>query len=74
MSRDDVILVVRKILNQQRIYYVFHANATDHWEDDSWGCFITDKTKYTYSRAYALVLAHNLQKKIQTEYGVREVI
>ena len=31
MSRDDVILVARKILNQQRIYYVFHANATDHW-------------------------------------------
>jgi hypothetical protein len=73
MSRDDVILVARKTLNHKRIYYVFHANATDHWEDDNWECFITPEAKYTYSRAIALITAHDLQKNLLTEYGVREV-
>lgn len=73
MSRDDVILVVRKSLNKRHIYYVFHANATLHWEDEEWNSLILNNSKFTFSRGKALILAHNKQKKLQTEYGVREV-
>jgi len=69
MSKDDVILVIHK----KNKYYVVHANATDHWESDNWGCFITPEAKYTFSRAKALIIGHNMQKTIMSEYGVREV-
>lgn len=69
MSADDVILVIRKTSK----YYVVHANATDHWESDNWGCFVTPDAKFTRSRAKALIIAHDMQKNINSEYGVREV-
>lgn len=69
MSADDVILVIRKSSK----YYVVHANATDHWESDNWNCLINPETKYTFSRAKALIIGHDIQKKINSEYGVREV-
>jgi hypothetical protein len=73
MSRDDVILVVRRPLNRNYVYYVFHANATLYWEGEEWNALILNSSKFTYSRSKALILAHNKQKKIHTEYGVREV-
>ena len=68
MSRDDVLLVVQK----ERRYYVPHANASYEWEEPE--KLIQPESKFTYSRARALVLAHNKQKKLDTEYGVREVV
>jgi len=73
MSRDDVILVVRRTLNKKYVYHVFHANATLYWEGEEWNALILNSSKFTYSRSKSLILAHNMQKRIQTEYGVREV-
>jgi hypothetical protein len=73
MSRDDVLLVIQKKKNTQYIYYVLHANASWHWCTDEWDTLITPESKYTYSRARALVIAHNKQKKLDTEYGVVEI-
>ena len=69
MSRDDVLLIIKK----KKKYYVLHANASFHWCSDEWDTLITPESKYTYSRARALIIAHNKQKKMDTEYGVVEV-
>jgi hypothetical protein len=66
MSRDDVLLVVQK----ERRYYIFHANAS--YDLDNPENLIQPDSKFTYSRSKALVLAHDKQKKLDTEYGVRE--
>ena len=73
MSRDDVILVIRKKKDNRHIYYVFHANASLYWHEEEWNALILETSKYTYSRAKALILAHDKQKKLDTEYGVVEV-
>jgi len=73
MSRDDVILVIRKQKNKKYIYYVFHTNASLHWHGENCNSLILDNSKYTYSRAKALILAHNKQRKLNTEYGVVEI-
>jgi len=69
MSRDDVLLVIKK----QRKYYVLHTSASWHWCSEEYINLITPESKYTYSRPRALVIAHNKQKKMDTEYGVVEI-
>ena len=73
MSRDDVILVIRKKKDNRPIYYVFHTNADLYWHGEEWNALILNTSKYTYSRAKALILAHDKQKKLNTEYGVVEI-
>ncbi len=73
MSRDDVLLVLHKKKDNRPIYYVFHANADLYWHGEEWNALILNTSKYTYSRAKALILAHNKQKKLDTEYGVVEI-
>jgi hypothetical protein len=73
MSRDDVLLVLHKKRNNRSIYYVFHANADLYWHGEEWNALVLNTSKYTYSRAKALILAHNKQKKLDTEYGVVEI-
>lgn len=74
MSRDDVLLVIKRRENKHYIYYVFHANASIYWHAEEWNALILKSSKFTYSRSKALILAHNKQKKLNTEYGVVEVI
>ena len=73
MSRDDVLLVLHKKMDNRSIYYVFHANADLYWHGEEWNALVLNTSKYTYSRAKALILAHNKQKKLKTEYGVVEI-
>lgn len=74
MSRGDVLLVLHKKKNGCPIYYIFHADADLYWHGEEWNALILKSSKYTYSRATALIMAHNKQKKLKTEYGVIEVI
>ena len=69
MSRDDVLLVAHR----QSVYYVLYANASWDWDSGEWEKLIKPESPYTYSRAKALLIAHNKQKKLNTEYGVREI-
>ena len=66
MSRNDILWVIKK----QKKYYVLYVCAD--LDDDEVDCLINPQTKYTYSRSTALILAHDKQKKLGTEYGVRE--
>lgn len=66
MSRNDILVIVKK----QKKYYVLHVCAD--LDSDEIDKLITIKTPFTYSRSTALILAHNKQKKLETEYGVRE--
>ena len=66
MSRDNIIVVLNKINK----YYVFYVDSCDCGFYDN---LIKPSSKYTFSRGKALIRAHNLQKKLNTEYGVREI-
>ena len=65
---NNVVLV----LKYEKYYYVLHCNAIKHWYGGHWEELIDDETLYTYSRAKALVIAHNKQRKLNTLFGVRE--
>lgn len=69
----SVILVLNKTSNNKKIYYVVHADVDTHESSENWGAFITSDSFCTYSRAIALITAHDMQKALQTEFGVREV-
>ena len=64
----DVMLVVK----DNKRYYVLHCDAYVHWYRKNWYDLIGHDTPYTFSRAKALVVAHNKQRKSNTAYGVRE--
>ena len=51
-----------------------NLNADSEW-DEGWikSKITTENNKFTLNRATALLIAHNMQKKINTEYGVREL-
>lgn len=76
MSRNNLILVIYR--RSSGTYHVVpNANA-----DTDWSCmgaiYILFKDKkakfrFTRNRATALILAHNMQKRLYTEYGVHEV-
>ena len=74
MSRNNLILVVSKrdgTSGRRRYHVAFCENADTQW-DYEYAVFITTAYKFTYSRAKALVRAHNMQRRLDTEYGVRE--
>ena len=71
MSRNNVILVA----SYNNRYYVFNRlNADTEWNTDYVHNRIKNEDlKYTKHRAKALVIAHDYQKKYDTEYGVHEI-
>ena len=75
MSRNNVIVVARiKDTDNRNKYYVLHdLNADTEWNEDWLAKKITETEKFTPSRAKALIMAHNIQNKIKTEYGVHEI-
>lgn len=72
MSRNDLILVIHD--KYKKMYYVVHSrNADDDWHHNGAVCLIKKGMKFTTDRGKSLILAHNMDRKINTEYGVREV-
>lgn len=72
MSRNNLIAVTRR---RGRYYVLARINADEQW-DRAYCRRQIDANRvkrWKSSRADALVLAHDLQKKYETEYGVREV-
>ena len=53
-------------------YYVF-ATDDSSVTKDNWTSFVEAEQKFTYQRAKALAIAHNLHKRIQTRNGVWEL-
>lgn len=76
MSRNNVIIVARiKDENNRNKYYVFpDLNADEQWAEVYIKKKIAESDKFTPSRAKALVMAHNIQNKLKSEYGVHEFI
>lgn len=73
MSRNNIILVANVKLKNIKYYYVFVLECAD--EDFNTFCAnkIKEQTqKRTRSRTTALILAHDKQREIDTEYGVHE--
>lgn len=71
MSRNNLIGVIK----HRRMYYVLRdLNADNEWNYEN--CVNRIGREDTVSRSrrgQALCAAHNLQRAIQTEYGVREI-
>jgi hypothetical protein len=80
MSRNNVIIVARY---KGRYYVLPNLNADRAWEDE----FLLEmlqkdqkdpndqsghQLKSTHNRGRALVIAHDFQKELDTEYGVHE--
>lgn len=72
MSRNNLILVAEDKRYTRTYYYVIVINDADADAKEIAIKTIRKKPKRTSSRAVALVLAHDIQKKIRTEYGVVE--
>lgn len=71
MSRNNLIVVIH---SKGRWYVVPDCNADTEWSEEFARCHVGDESsKFTNSRATALIRAHNLQRKLDTEYGVREL-
>ena len=72
MSQNDVILVIKY---KGRWYVVGRAcNADNEWTDEFATEFVkNEENKFTYKRGDALCRAHDLQRKLDTEYGVWEI-
>jgi len=75
MSRNNLILVVNDDRFLSTWFYVFsNINADTEWNKKYAIKRIRLKiTKRTNCRATALLLAHDIDKRIGTEYGVREI-
>ena len=71
MSRNNVIIVVR---HERRYYVLCNLNADTEWNREYciWRIEKGDVPSKS-RRAQALLLAHNLQRIADTEYGVREL-
>lgn len=71
MSRNDVIVVIRF---DGRWHVCFPMNADTQWNVRACIDHIRQQRSLAHnSRAHALVSAHNVQRKLGTEYGVREL-
>jgi hypothetical protein len=71
MSRNNLILVIKKA---DRWYVIPDADADTQWNEEFASHHINLPTsRFTKSRANALLRAHDLQNRIDTEYGVREL-
>ena len=76
MSRNNVIVVAasRNNLKKDLRYYVFFDLCMDtEFTEDYIREMVTLTNKSTKDRGKALIIAHDVQKKIETEYGVREI-
>ena len=76
MSRNNVIVVAasRNNLKKELRYYVFFDLCMDtEFTEDYIRKMVTLTNKSTKDRGKALIIAHDVQKKIETEYGVREI-
>ena len=76
MSRNNLILVVRdKRFGRKWCYVITDVCADTQWNLTFARKYIKEKVHpRTKDRGTALILAHNLQQRIQTEYGVNEMI
>lgn len=79
MSSDDTILVIRT-LNPNRknggptyLYRVVWVQAAENYGDIEHVKKYVPQDRVTASRQRALVIAHNMQKRHHTEYGVSEM-
>lgn len=70
MSRNNLILVAH---TARRSYVLVDVNADTEWNQQFARGAIQTATKYCVKRSRALLLAHNIQNRLETEYGVREV-
>lgn len=72
MSRNNLILVIYD--KYRKMYYVARdVNADTEWSTESAVYLFQQGTSFTRNRGKALILAHNADRKLQTEYGVREI-
>lgn len=70
MSKNNLVLVAYCVY--RKVYYVIpNANADLDWSPR--GAANIKKKKFVRDRGRALILAHNIDNKTKTEYGVREV-
>jgi hypothetical protein len=70
MSRNDVILVIR---SHRRYYVAAYVNADTEWNVEYARRVVDTSGGWVRSRARALVLAHDMQRRDESEYGVREL-
>ena len=72
MSRNNLILVIYD--KYRKMYYVTRdVNADTEWSTESAVYLFQQGRSFTRNRGKALILAHNSDRKLQTEYGVREI-
>ena len=75
MSRNDLVLVICDRRHGQPHFVVVEgANADLDWNMDAAARLASDPSfPRLRSRARALVLAHDIHNRAQSEYGVREM-
>ncbi len=70
MSRDNVIAVAKY---KYKYYVLPNLNMENQFNIDYIKQMLDSKNcKFTRDRGKALIIGHNIQKKINTEYGVNE--
>ncbi len=71
MSRNNLIIV---ILLEKLWHVLVDMNADTEWSTEACkDCATRGTTRVFKTRASALVYAHNKQRLLNTEYGVREI-
>tara|TARA_B100000287_G_scaffold374320_1_gene374066 strand:+ start:1114 stop:1338 length:225 start_codon:yes stop_codon:yes gene_type:complete len=71
MSRDNVIAVAKY---KYKYYVLANLNMENQFNIDYIKQMLDSKNcKFTRNRGKALIIGHNIQKKIDTEYGVNEI-
>tara|TARA_B110000014_G_C20106228_1_gene581767 strand:+ start:27 stop:251 length:225 start_codon:yes stop_codon:yes gene_type:complete len=71
MSRDNVIAVAKY---KYKYYVLPNLNMENQFNIDYIKQMLDSKNcKFTRDRGKALIIGHNIQKKIDTEYGVNEI-
>ena len=71
MSRNNLILVAH---TARRSYVLPNVNADTEWNKEFAMSEVQKADrKYCHKRSRALLLAHDIQNRLDTEYGVREI-
>ena len=77
MSRDNFIAVAKQVNSNNNKYYYYvipNLNAETQFNKEYILQYIlSNNSKYTTNRGKALCIARDIQKKIDTEYGVNEI-
>jgi hypothetical protein len=72
MSRNDAILVACYMKHNKKCYSVIYLDCADmDWVE--YARSRVSESAFTHKRGVALCKAHDMDKKIGTEYGVREL-